>query len=58
MLAEFPLVEAVIGPIDVDLYQRWMYGVQIPRPAHGARDIFARGLVLGGLGLARRNLRS
>jgi hypothetical protein len=29
-LAEFPLVEATIGPIDVNLCLRWMYGVQIP----------------------------
>jgi hypothetical protein len=29
-LAEFPLVEATIGPIDVDLCPRWVYGVQIP----------------------------
>jgi hypothetical protein len=26
-LAKFPLVEATIGPIDVDLCARWVYGV-------------------------------
>jgi hypothetical protein len=37
-LTEFALVEATIGPIDVDLCPRWVYGVKSPEVRDVMRD--------------------